>query len=70
MGSGIHWKDFDEDISIEGLLAGKPSGYSGDLEALRALNKRFSHAVAQCYFRFRAAGCRRRLTSNVRPRIQ
>jgi hypothetical protein len=27
-GHGIHWEDFDEDISIEGLLAGKPSGES------------------------------------------
>ena len=25
-GQGIHWEDIDEDISIEGLLAGKPSG--------------------------------------------
>jgi hypothetical protein len=24
-GTGIHWKDLDEDISVEGLLAGKPS---------------------------------------------
>jgi hypothetical protein len=24
----IHWEDIDEDISIEGLLAGKPSGES------------------------------------------
>jgi hypothetical protein len=27
-GHGIHWKDLDEDISVEGLLAGKPSGES------------------------------------------
>ncbi|MCL5029487.1 MAG: DUF2442 domain-containing protein [Bacteroidetes bacterium] len=27
-GYGIHWEDIDEDISIEGLLAGKPSGES------------------------------------------
>ena len=27
-GLGIHWKDLDEDISVEGLLAGKPSGES------------------------------------------
>ena len=27
-GQGIHWKDIDEDISIEGLLAGRPSGES------------------------------------------
>lgn len=27
-GEGIHWQDIDEDISIEGLLAGKASGES------------------------------------------
>ena len=27
-GQGIHWEDVDEDISVEGLLAGRPSGES------------------------------------------
>jgi hypothetical protein len=27
-GEGIHWADLDEDISIEALLLGKPSGES------------------------------------------
>nr|VFJ77605.1 MAG: Protein of unknown function (DUF2442) [Candidatus Kentron sp. FM]VFJ77636.1 MAG: Protein of unknown function (DUF2442) [Candidatus Kentron sp. FM]VFK24480.1 MAG: Protein of unknown function (DUF2442) [Candidatus Kentron sp. FM] len=27
-GYGIHWEGIDEDISVEGLLAGKPSGES------------------------------------------
>ena len=27
-GLGIRWEDLDEDISVEGLLAGKPSGES------------------------------------------
>lgn len=27
-GSGIHWPDLDEDVSIEGLLAGRRSGES------------------------------------------
>lgn len=27
-GQGIHWEDLDEDISVAGLLAGKPSGES------------------------------------------
>ena len=27
-GYGIHWEDLDEDVSVEGLLAGKPSGES------------------------------------------
>ncbi len=42
-GQGIHWPDLDEDISIEGLLAGRPSGESQRsfkrwLEAKRAGN--------------------------------
>ena len=28
VGQGIHWPDLDEDISVEGLLAGSPSGES------------------------------------------
>ncbi len=27
-GEGIHWPDLDEDISVEGLILGKPSGES------------------------------------------
>ena len=27
-GLGIHWMDLDEDISVKGLLAGRPSGES------------------------------------------
>ena len=27
-GQGIHWEVIDEDISVEGILAGKPSGES------------------------------------------
>ena len=27
-GHGIHWEDIDEDISVEGLLAGSPAGES------------------------------------------
>ena len=27
-GQGIHWVDVDEDVSVEGLLAGRPSGES------------------------------------------
>ena len=29
-GRGIHWESIDEDISVEGLLAGRPSGESQD----------------------------------------
>src|SRR2546426_10948390 len=27
-GEGIHWPDLDEDISVENILSGKPSGES------------------------------------------
>ena len=27
-GEGIHWPDLDEDISVEGILFGRPSGES------------------------------------------
>lgn len=27
-GQGMHWEDLDEDLSVEGLLLGKPSGES------------------------------------------
>jgi hypothetical protein len=27
-GQGIHWPDIDEDLSVEGILAGRPSGES------------------------------------------
>lgn len=40
-GKGIHWPDLDEDVSVEGLLAGGPSGESQEslkrwLEAKKA----------------------------------
>jgi hypothetical protein len=28
MGQGIHWESIDEDVSVEGLLAGRASGES------------------------------------------
>lgn len=41
-GDGIHWEELDEDISVEGLLAGRPSGESQEsfrkwLEARRSV---------------------------------
>ena len=33
-GEGIHWPDLDEDLSVEGLLAGRPAG-----ESQRSLRK-------------------------------
>jgi hypothetical protein len=46
-GQGIHWEDIDEDISIEGLIAGRPSGESQESFkkwlAKRADNKKGRH---------------------------
>jgi hypothetical protein len=36
-GEGFHWPDLDEDLSVEGLLAGRRSG-----ESLASLNRWFS----------------------------
>ena len=41
-GEGIHWPDLDEDISVEGLVQGKPSGESQPSFA-RWLEKRGKH---------------------------
>lgn len=45
-GHGIHWKDIDEDISIEGLLAGRPSGESQE-SFKKWLSQRQSHLTAR-----------------------
>lgn len=45
-GVGIHWDDLDEDISIEGLLAGKPSGES-QASFSRWLTKRSSRPTTR-----------------------
>ena len=29
-GEGIHWPDLDEDLSVESLIAGRPSGESSE----------------------------------------
>ena len=42
-GHGIHWEDIDEDISIEGLLAGKPSGESQESFKNRPFTLRFGN---------------------------
>lgn len=44
-GHGIHWEDLDEDISVEGLLAGKPSGES-QASFKRWLNQRSAHLTS------------------------
>ena len=40
-GIGIHWPDLDEDVSVEGLLRGLPSGESAaSLDEWRAARRR------------------------------
>ena len=47
-GIGIHWPALDEDISVEGLLQGLPSGESeGSLNAWRASRKRPANTALQ-----------------------
>lgn len=46
-GQGIHWEDLDEDISVEGLLAGKPSGES-QVSFQKWLQERTSRLTKRC----------------------
>jgi hypothetical protein len=43
-GIGIHWPDLDEDISVEGMLLGRPSGES-QKSLQRWLDSRAAHAA-------------------------
>ncbi len=45
-GEHIHWPDLDEDISVEALLAGKPSGESEKSFKRWLKAKRAGHSVA------------------------
>jgi hypothetical protein len=45
-GHGIHWEDIDEDLSVEGLLAGRPSGESQE-SFKKWLNQRQSRLTGQ-----------------------
>ena len=45
-GQGIHWPDLDEDISIEGLLAGRKSGES-HRSSSNGLRRKGSRAATQ-----------------------
>jgi hypothetical protein len=53
-GHGIHWEDIDEDISVEGLLAGRPSG-----ESQSSLKKWQESRVSRLRRSSRRAGARR-----------
>ena len=55
-GIGIHWPDLDEDISVEGLLHGLPSGESAaSLDEWRAARKRPANRALQPTSRARSA---------------
>jgi Protein of unknown function (DUF2442) len=47
IGEGIHWPQLDEDISVEGLLAGKRSAES-DASLARWMEKRLQAASILC----------------------
>ena len=62
-GIGIHWPAVDEDISIEGLLRGLPSGESAtSLERWRASRNNPAHKAPQPARRTGPAKRRRRAT--------
>ena len=46
-GHGVHWPDIDEDISVEGLLAGRASGES-QASFKKWLDQRSSHPTNRC----------------------
>ena len=51
-GEGIHWPDLDEDLSVEGIILGKPSGesqlsFKRWLEARPVDGKQTGHKVAE-----------------------
>lgn len=45
-GQGIHWEDIDEDISVEGLIAGRPSGES-QISFMKWLKQRQSRLTSK-----------------------
>jgi hypothetical protein len=45
-GEGLHWPDLDEDISVENLLAGQPSGES-QASLRRWLTERTTNAASE-----------------------
>jgi uncharacterized protein DUF2442 len=54
-GQGIHWEDIDEDISVENLLAGRPSGES-QTSFKKWLNKRSARISKRPSRRSKTAG--------------
>ena len=66
-GIGIHWPDLDEDISVEGLLQGLPSGESqASLKAWRAARRRPANQALQPTSRARQKAKSRRSSRAAR----
>ena len=66
-GIGVHWPALDEDISVEGLLHGLPSGESeGSLNAWRASRKRPANKAPDCVKTRKVSGRRRRPAGSKR----
>lgn len=65
-GIGIHWPDLDEDISVEGLLQGLPSGESvASLNEWRAARKRPANRALQPTSRARLGRAKARKRSRA-----
>src|SRR5205814_7928334 len=68
-GIGIHWPELDEDISVEGLLAGARSGESAT--SLNAWRARRNHATNPTpKSTVRARGDRAKTKSRSQPRVR
>ena len=70
-GEGIHWPDLDEDLSVESLIAGRPSGESPQslkrwLELRKGLSKRTRSSAAPRSYRTRTAVQRSRVEKSGR----
>jgi hypothetical protein len=65
-GIGIHWPALDEDISVEGVLQGLPSGESeGSLNAWRANRKKPAIKALQPTSRVRNVGAKSKKRSRA-----
>jgi len=65
-GIGIHWPALDEDISVEGLLQGLPSGESKEsLNAWRAIRKKPANKALQPTSRARHASAKSKKRSRA-----
>jgi len=65
-GIGIHWPDLDEDISVEGLLQGLPSGESpASLKEWRQTRKRPANQALQPTSRARRARAKAKKRSSA-----